>query len=397
MAKAKIVNAGGGIGGLATALTLLQRGFEVEVYEQAPELKEFGAGIQLAANATKLLMALGIGKEMAEAACTPVRKEVRHYSTGKTWPLFDLGEVSVERWGAPYWVVHRGDIHKFLAQAVERTAPGTIRTGSRATGYTQDEHEATLQIEGGRSASGDVLIGSDGVHSAVRRVMVGDRPGRYLGIAAWRGLVPIDKLPPHLREPVGTNWIGPGGHVVTYPIHYNQLMNFVGSIEREAWPVESWNEVGSIDEMMADFAGWHEDVRTIASHIEVPYKWAMLGRDPLKHYATGRVALLGDAAHPTLPFLAQGACMALEDAIIMGRCLDQYADAVEALRHYEQARVERTSAIVRGSTDNATRFHNKALADPSTADAYVSAEWQSDRIAERYNWLFEYEALSIPV
>ena len=397
MSKPRIIISGAGLGGLTAALALLQRGDDVQVYEQAAELKELGAGIQLAANATSLLIALGIGPQMEAVVCDPTRKEVRHWASGKTWPLFDLGEVSVARWGAPYWLVHRGDFHRILVEAVRKLAPDSLHTSARAVGYTQDATSATLQIEGGRTATADVLIGADGVHSAVRRTMVGDTAAHYLGIAAWRGLVPIEKLPPHLREPVGTNWVGPGGHVVTYPIHSNTVLNFVGAIEREGWAVESWTEIGTQAEVLADFTGWHEDIQTMVRNIETPFKWAMLGRDPLKNYASGRVALLGDAGHPTLPFLAQGACMAIEDGVVLARCLDAYADVAEALRHYETARVERTSAIVRGSTDNATRFHNPALADPVQAEAYINREWQADRISERYNWLFEYDAQTVPV
>jgi salicylate hydroxylase len=390
-----VIIAGAGIGGLVAALSMIERGIDVTIYEQAPELKELGAGVQISANGTRVLIALGLGAAMAATSTAPAGKEVRHYSSGQTWKLFDLGEESISRFGAPYWVVHRGDFHRILLDAVEARRPGCVITGARATGFAQDANGVTLHIAGGRTAHGDVLVAGDGVHSAVRQTMFGVTPAKFLGIAAWRGLVPVDRLPEQLRRPVGTNWVGPGGHVVTYPVRAGTLLNFVGAIERENWAVESWTESGTHEEALADFEGWHEDVRSIVRHMDVPYKWALLGRDPLPHYSEGRVVLLGDAAHPTLPFLAQGAVMAIEDGMVLSRCLEQFADVPTALQHFDAARVERTSAIVRKSSENALRFHNPTLADPKLAAAYIDREWAPDKIASRYDWLFEYDPLTV--
>jgi salicylate hydroxylase len=241
-----------------------------------------------------------------------------------------------------------------------------------------------------------VLIGADGVHSRIRQQMFGHGQAKFTGIMAWRGLVPLERLPPHQRRLVGVNWMGVSGHVVTYPLRRGEILNFVGVVERDDWRVESWNEPGSREECLRDLDNWHEDVKTIIRNIDTPYKWALLGREPLDHYAQGRVCVMGDAAHPTLPFLAQGANRALEDAVVIARCLD-LSDVPRGLTRYENARLQRTAAIVRGSSDNTKRFHNPALDSPEGAGAYLEREFWPEKVKQRYDWLYEYDALSVEV
>jgi salicylate hydroxylase len=391
-----ILIAGAGLGGLTTALALLQRGHNVSVFEQAQELREVGAGVQLGANGTRVLIALGLEAAMKEIVCPAVAKDVRLGTTGQSWKTFDLGETSVERFGAPYWMAHRGDFHGVLLRAVQAADPNAIRTGTTCIGFEQTDGSVTLHLESGERIQGDVLIGADGVHSRIRQQMFGQGKAQFTGIMAWRGLVPMERLPPHQRRLVGANWMGVGGHVVTYPLRRGEILNFVGVVERDDWQIESWTEAGTREECLHDLRNWHEDVKTIIRNIDTPFKWALLGREPLKNYAEGRVCLIGDAAHPTLPFLAQGANMALEDAVIIARCLDM--DPVPAaLRRYENARLERTAAIVRGSADNTKRFHNPALGSPEGAAAYVEREFQPEKIRQRYDWLYEYDALTVPL
>jgi salicylate hydroxylase len=396
---ADILIAGAGLGGLTAALALIQRGHQVRVFEQANELREVGAGVQLGANGTRILIALGLEAVMQQVVCAAT-KEIRLGTTGQSWPTFDLGETSVERFGAPYWMVHRGDFHKVLLDAVRAASPDAIRTGNGCTGFEQTGDGVTLFLANDERVAGDLLIGADGVHSRVRQQMFDQGPGqvgaaRFTGIMAWRGLVPMERLPPHQRRLVGANWMGVGGHVVTYPLRRGELLNFVGVVERDDWRVESWNEPGSREECLRDLANWHEDVKTIIRNIDTPYKWALLGREPLDHYAQGRVCVMGDAAHPTLPFLAQGANMALEDAVVIARCLDLCERPEDALRRYENARLPRTAAIVRGSSDNTKRFHNPALGSPEGAAAYVEREFQPEKVKQRYDWLYEYDALTV--
>jgi salicylate hydroxylase len=396
---ADILIAGAGLGGLTAALALIQRGHQVRVFEQAAELREVGAGVQLGANGTRILIALGLEAAMRQVVCAATGKEIRLGTTGQSWAAFDLGETSVERFGAPYWMVHRGDFHKVLLDAVGAASSDAIRTGNGCVGFEQDGDGVTLLLANGERVAGDLLIGADGVHSRVRQQMFGSGMGggaaRFTGIMAWRGLVTMERLPPHQRRLVGANWMGVGGHVVTYPLRRGELLNFVGVVERDDWRVESWNEPGSREECLRDLANWHEDVKTIIRNIDTPYKWALLGREPLDHYARGRVCVTGDAAHPTLPFLAQGANMALEDAVVIARCLELCERPEDALRRYENARLQRTAAIVRGSSDNTKRFHNPALGSPEGAAAYVEREFQPEKVKQRYDWLYEYDALTV--
>lgn len=393
---ADILIAGAGLGGLTAALALIQRGHRVRIFEQATELKEVGAGVQLGANGTRILIALGLEAAMRRVVCEAAGKEIRLGSTGQSWQTYDLGQSSVRRFGAPYWMVHRGDFHAVLLDAVRNAIPDGLWTGHGCTGFEQTANSVTLRLANGEHVTGDLLIGADGVHSRVRQQMFGQGAAHFTGLMAWRGLVPMHRLPPHQRTLVGANWVGVGGHVVTYPLRRGELLNFVGVVERDDWRTESWNEPGTHEECLRDLGNWHEDVKTIIRNIDTPFKWALLGRDPLDHFAQGRVCVMGDAAHPTLPFLAQGANMALEDAVVIARCLE-VSDGPEALQRYEAARLARTAAIVRGSSDNTKRFHNPALGHPEGAAAYVEREFQPEKVSQRSDWLYEYDALTVAV
>jgi salicylate hydroxylase len=394
--RPKVLIVGAGIGGLVAGLSLIQRGIEVEIFEQAPELRELGAGVQLSANGTRVLIALDLETQMQAIACEPSGKEIRLYSTGQTWKLFDLGASSRAIYGAPYWMVHRGDFHRVLLDAFNERAPGALHLNSRCVGFDEDGGGVWLRLADGGRCRGDVVVGADGVHSEIRRQIGGDVQPFFTGLAAWRGLVPIERLPANMRRDVGSNWVGPGGHVITYPVRRGELLNFVGIIERESWPVESWTEQGTREECIGCFAGWNGEIHTIIEHLDVPYKWALLGRSPIDHFCTERACVIGDAAHPTLPFLAQGANMAIEDGMLLARCLDQF-EVTEALQHYQEARMARTKSIVIRSAENAKRFHNPALANADGASDYVSREWQPERVRERYDWLFAYDSLTLPV
>lgn len=397
--RPRILIAGAGIAGLTTALALLQRGFDVHVYERASELRELGAGLQIGPNGSRVLIELGLQQKLEAVVCEAARKEIRLWNTGQTWKLFDLGRDCIERFGAPYWMVHRGDLHTILLDAVRAAKPGAIHAGYSVRGFSQNNDTITLHFDDGKpDVTGDAVIGADGVHSRLRQAAgIADKTF-FTGIMAWRGLVPAERLPEEARRPVGSNWVGVGGHVVTYPLRGGQIYNFVGAIEGREWPVESWTESGTHEECLADFEGWHPIVRAMAGGLDTPFKWALLGREPLTSWAFGRLCLVGDACHPTLPFLAQGANMALEDAFVMARCIAAgTADIPAAFRRFEKLRVERTSRIVRGSTETAKRFHNPILADQDSAAAYVDREWDPERVRTRYDWLYEYDARTVDV
>src|SRR3954470_7567910 len=392
----RVLIAGGGIGGLTAALALLKNGIDVDVYEQASELKEVGAGVQLAANGTRVLYALGVGEELKALSCEAQGKEIRLWNTGETWKLFDLGPVSIERYGFPYFTVYRPDLLDVLARAVRREKPDAIRLGAEVAGFQQDSNGVKLHLDGGKSLDGDALVGADGVHSPVRQALFGPDQPEFTGTIAWRGIVPMERLPGHMARRVGSNWVGPGGHIVHYPLRAGQLMNFVGVLERGDWRIESWSSRGTREELKNDFSGWHADIQAFVDAIEVPYKWALMVRPPLERWSVGRATLLGDAAHSMLPFLAQGAVMAIEDGYVLARCLAQY-DVETALQHYELARRERTRRTVEGSAANIYRFHNRALADPEEGRKFINQEWASQRIADRYEWLFRYDATTVEV
>ena len=394
-----VLIAGGGIGGLAAAAAMLQRGIDVDVYEQAAELKEVGAGIQISPNGNRVLDALGVFQTLKELSCDPVRKEFRLWNTGRPWPMFSLGKTVVANYGYPYLTVYRPDLHGALADRVRALKPDAIHLGSPVAGLRQDAEGVELALKDGRSDRGDVLIGADGVRSVVRNTLWGPTNPEFSGMVAWRGLIPMESLPEHMQTPVGSTWIGPGGHVVTYPLHKSRIMNFVATIEGRTWDHAGGSAPGTTEECLRDFAGWHEDVLTMIRLSPSLLQWALARRDPIPQWTQGRVSLLGDAAHATLPFLAQGAVHSIEDGMVLARCLDGVTsgDAPAALQRYEAARIERTSRMVRGATANTERFHSQELATEESAEKYLQREWSESPIFERYDWLYRYDAVNGPL
>jgi salicylate hydroxylase len=391
--RLRILVLGGGIGGTAAALALRRRGFEVRLFEQAPAFAEVGAGVQLAPNGVRVLDLLGVGEDVRAVAAEAAAKEIRFWRDGRSWPLFDLGAQAVARYGHPYLLLYRPDLLGVLVGALVAADGMVLSCGRRGGAVEMAPRCVGIRFADGSSAEGDVLIGADGIHSVVREALFGpDRPV-FSGLVAWRGVVAAAVLPASLRRPVGVNWIGPGRHLVHYPLRRGELVNVVGIVERGDWQVESWSARGEPEAFVADFAGWHEDVQTLIAAVRTPHLWALMLREPLSQWGRGRATLLGDACHPTLPMLAQGANQALEDAIVLARALAEEATQPErALRRYEAARIPRTLRMVRGSAENARRFHAPELADPQAAEAFVTREWAPARIRDRYDWLFSYRA-----
>jgi 2-polyprenyl-6-methoxyphenol hydroxylase-like FAD-dependent oxidoreductase len=389
---------GGGIGGLAAALALLRRGLDVEVYEQAPELKEVGAGIQISSNGTRVLHAFGLEQALADVQVIPTRREIRHWNTGETWSWFELGATTAQRYGSPHVMLHRGDLLGLLVDAVRRLKPNAIKLGSRCVDISQTADQVEVRFETGEVLKAAYVIGADGIHSRVRECLFGMDQPEFTGCVAWRGLVPMSVLAPDLARMVGTNWLGPRGHVLHYPVRRGEIMNFISIVERGDWQIESWTVAGTTEELAHDFRGWHPDVHAIIRKVDVPFKWALMVRGPMDRWTKGRITLLGDACHPTLPFLGQGAVMAIEDAYVVAACLDKYfGDPAIAFARYEQIRRDRTAMVVRKSHENREQAFSPALANEDEVADAVARDWQQVRRRERLDWLYAYDATSAEV
>jgi salicylate hydroxylase len=394
----EIVVGGAGIGGLTLALALLRRGIDVVIHEQAGQMAEVGAGIQISPNGTRALADLGVLDELTRVSSEPDAKRIRLWNTGQNWPLFDLGPDCVAQYGYPYLMIHRGDLQSVLVAAVRKLKPDAIRMGSRIVDFVQDAKGVTAILADGSRASGTVLVGADGVHSQIRSAIFGAAKATYSGCSAWRGVIPAERLPERLRISSGVNWVGPGRHVVTYPLRRGELINFVGVVETDEWNTESWTARGTHAECAADFAGWHEDVHALIDNIDVHYRWALLGRAPIASWHKGRVVLLGDACHPMLPFMAQGAVMAIEDGIILARCLETYGeDCDKAFSGYEAARIERANRCVVAADRNRAVFHSDRLIEPADAERYAKTQWNEAKVRERYHWLFSFDPITCPI
>jgi salicylate hydroxylase len=246
-----VIVIGGGIGGLSAALALLRRGIDVTVYEQSAELKEVGAGIQVSSNGSRVLYAWGLEDALAGVQVTPAGREIRHWDTGETWNWFTLGAASIRRYGTPHLMLHRGDLHGILADSVRALKADAIRLGRRCVAIAQSGERVEARFDSGEAVHAAFVLGADGIYSNVRKSLFGADAPEFTGVVAWRGVVPMDRLPPHISRPVGTNWLGPRGHVLHYPVRRGELMNFISFVERDDWRIESWTIEGTTGELGA--------------------------------------------------------------------------------------------------------------------------------------------------
>jgi 2-polyprenyl-6-methoxyphenol hydroxylase-like FAD-dependent oxidoreductase len=383
-----IVIAGAGIGGLTAALTVTRAGFRAVVLEQAPLLEEAGAGIQLSPNATRVLFDLGLADKLRPLAVAPQAIRIVRASSGRDIVRIPLGSTAEVRYGAPYWVIHRADLQAALAQAIELSPDVSLRLNARVEDFGMHQNGITVRAQTGqatRDELGIALIGADGLWSTVRS-RLGDRnEPRFAQRTAWRAVVPATQIPAELREPITALWLGHNAHLVHYPVKGGRQLNIV-AIVRDDSHEPGWTAPGKPAELAPRFAGFAPAARALVALPERWQKWALLDRPPRRIRAEGAVTLIGDAAHPMLPFLAQGGAMAIEDAAVLAQCLARDDDPVRGLRAYEQARQRRVAQVQREARRNSWRYH---LSGPLAfaRDTALSA-MGGDRLLRRYDWLY---------
>ena len=377
---------GGGIGGLATAAFLQQRGIQAHVYEQAPALQPVGAGIVLAPNAVRLLRRLGLADALEwRAVKARTGWEFRRWQDGRVLLAQDMSKCE-QLYGEAAWLVHRADLLDVLLEAV---APETIHLDHRCLDFEQSESKVTVTFANGVAAEGDLLVAADGIHSGIRHLLVGQIPARDSGLCAWRAMIPSELLPERYAAPTQTLWLGPGRHLVHYPVSAGRAVNVVAfTPAAPGETVESWTAVGKPADFREEFAGWAPMVGDLLDAVTQVGRWAVLDRAPISQYRCGRVALLGDAAHPMLPFFAQGAGQAIEDAAALATSIKEADGLTPALAAYERVRVPRTAQIQEASHDRATVNH---LPDGPEQEARDRGFASQDPL-KHSDWLYSYDA-----
>lgn len=388
--SAQVLVVGAGIGGLTAALCLAREGIQVLLLEQADDFHQVGAGIQLSPNCSRILHYLGLEGALRARGFLPEGTQFRDYRSGRVISESVLGQAAMERYGAPYYHIHRGDLLTTLVEAVEASADIERRLSQQIVDLKLLPDRVDITSASGAEFTGRALIGADGIHSKVRTRLWGETAPDFTGNVAWRALVPAAQLPEGMVRPMSTAWWGPHKHFVHYYVRGGELVNCVCVVEKEGWSVESWTERGQYAELKSDFQGWHDEIQTLidAADRESLYKWALFDRPPMTQWSKGRATLLGDACHPTLPFMAQGAAMAIEDGAVLAACLKAESEVPAALARYESLRLKRTAGVQSGSRRNAKVFHLTGV-----------KAWARNRAARRASGhtmdrLFRYDALT---
>ena len=369
-AKPSFAIIGAGIGGLALAAFLSRAGVKVRIYEQAREFQRIGAGIQMSPNAMRVLRALGLEAQLRRTAFQTPAWVHRVWDSGEY-----LGELAFRdaetRYGAPYLLMHRGDLHAALFSAVP---PELIAFEKELAAIERNGTGIGLRFTDGTRASVDAVIGADGVHSTVREILLGPEKPKFTGRVAHRTTFP-SALMGGFSVDTCTKWWGPDRHIVIYPVRAGREETyFVTSVPDPSWDVESWSARGDMAEVLAAFAGFHDDVQRVLAACPQVHKWALFERDPLPLWGDGPIVLLGDACHPMTPYMAQGAASALEDSAVLARCVEAVDDIGEAFRRYQATRLERTARLQLTSRENTW---GKQTVDPS--------------------WVYGYDALHAPI
>ena len=390
-----ILIAGAGIGGLSLALALGRRGIPSILLEQAEHLEETGAGIQLSPNATQILLALGLGGALRPKIVTPQAVRVMS-AKGVELVRVPLGATSEQRYGAPYWLLHRADLQAALVAAVAEIPTIILRLGERVEDYVVKENDVVLESRRGAVAvetHGRALIGADGLWSTIRSRIEPRAAPRFARRSAWRALIPAESVAADFRLPLVHLWLGRDAHLVHYPVNAGAMINVVAIVhdrhEREGWSAE-----GAREELLARFRApdWHGSARALVALPKQWRKWSLYDRPPLRRTGDEPVTLLGDAAHPVLPFLAQGAALAIEDAWVLADALSAAPEQpAHALRAYEASRYARARRVQRAARSNGTIYHLAGF--PAFARDHVMQLLGGHGMFKRYDWLYGYRAI----
>jgi len=377
---------GGGIAGLTVAAALSRAGVGCEVFEQTRQLRELGAGIQLSPNATRPLRRLGLGRHLDAVGVRPDAVEMRRWDSNDVLMRTPLGAACEAMYGAPYLSAHRAELHTGL---LELLPAGVVRLGLRCVAVRERPDDVELRFDDGSTVHADVVVGADGIRSVVRAHLVADRP-RFSGQTVYRGLVPADRLPELVRHPTVVIWLGPGRHCVCYPISRGTLVSFVATAPAGDWRGESWTAQARREELTDAYTGWHDEVRAVLGAADTVTRWALHDRDSVDRWSSDRVSLVGDAAHPMLPFGAQGANQAIEDAVALAACLRtaNRDDVPAALKRYEEVRRPRTESVHRTMRDNARNHHYADGDEQRRRDREMDANWG----LRGQRWLYGYDA-----
>tara|TARA_Y100001936_G_scaffold138008_1_gene134784 strand:+ start:465 stop:1637 length:1173 start_codon:yes stop_codon:yes gene_type:complete len=350
---------GAGIGGMTAAVTLAKKGIKVSIFEQAPELSEVGAGLTITPNATKGLMYLGLEKQMKEVGMAHTQQGVRHFETGEMIVPLERGEKMLEKYGAYQFQAHRADVHNVLIDELKLHNSNTIYTNHELIDLNEKNNSVELVFSNNETHEVDFVIGADGNRSAVRKIILGDDDPQFAGYVAWRGLVPVELLGEDDFDECGSSaFIAPGRVFARYLVRNGELYNYVAFLATDEWAEEGWAIPSKVDIVMDIFSDYNQQVKNIiaATPANDLFKWGIFAREPVSKWSTKNITLLGDAAHPLEPFMGQGASLAIEDGVVLGRIIEDSESSDEIVSRYEAARIERAHFVTEHSKRAGARF-----------------------------------------